>query len=215
MIIWGGIQYITSELPGVKGEGKKRISDAILGLLVALGAWLLLYTINPSLINTNVNIAGTTITGVDVPQVAINGKFCGIYDDGAPWDTATAGPIMRSSIPAGISVPKGECTKVGEPNCTSTRTFLYIIPGIIKQKCPTCQIVITGGTECWLHGLGSRHKPNDTGVDFRATPTLNEYITGNTAFPTDPGPYPKDGMSFLAEQPNQTINTTAGHWHSE
>lgn len=60
-IVIAGIQYITSELPGVKGEAKGSIMNAIIGLLVALGAWVIINTVNPAALNTNVQIAQTTI----------------------------------------------------------------------------------------------------------------------------------------------------------
>jgi len=60
MIIIGGIQYMSTESIGGKGAGKKKIQDAVLGLLLALGSWLILFTINPSLTNFNVKIASIT-----------------------------------------------------------------------------------------------------------------------------------------------------------
>lgn len=51
MIIYGGIQYMTSIVPSEKGSGKDTITHAIFGLIVALGAYLILYTINPNLLN--------------------------------------------------------------------------------------------------------------------------------------------------------------------
>ena len=36
-----------------RSEGKKQISGALWGLLLAFGAWLILYTINPELIKLN------------------------------------------------------------------------------------------------------------------------------------------------------------------
>jgi lipoprotein-anchoring transpeptidase ErfK/SrfK len=61
MIVFGGIQYMTSELVHSKEAGKQRITNAVLGLLVALGAYLILFTVNPNLLDT----------AVDVPQVKI------------------------------------------------------------------------------------------------------------------------------------------------
>jgi len=55
MIVLGGIEYMTSELPGNKESGKERITHAIFGLLLALGAWLILYTINPDLLKTDLS----------------------------------------------------------------------------------------------------------------------------------------------------------------
>jgi len=61
MIVMGGIQYMTSELISSKEEGKKRITNAILGLLIALGAYLILFTINPNLLKLDVAIPATSI----------------------------------------------------------------------------------------------------------------------------------------------------------
>lgn len=50
MIVIGGIQYITAYgNPGMVGNAKNRITQALIGLLLAVGAWLILYTINPDL----------------------------------------------------------------------------------------------------------------------------------------------------------------------
>ncbi|MEK7622188.1 MAG: pilin [Patescibacteria group bacterium] len=55
-IVIGGLQYIFSEVPGVKSSGKERISNALVGLILALAAYLILYTINPDLINLNLKL---------------------------------------------------------------------------------------------------------------------------------------------------------------
>ena len=54
MILFGGIEYMTSELISSKEAGKERIRNALLGLLLALGAWTILYTINPNLLNSDI-----------------------------------------------------------------------------------------------------------------------------------------------------------------
>lgn len=51
MIVLGGMEYMTSELISSKEAGKDKIKNAIIGLLIALGAWLILNTINPTLLN--------------------------------------------------------------------------------------------------------------------------------------------------------------------
>ena len=60
MIVIGGLEYMTSELITSKEEGKKRIGEALFGLIIALGAWALLFTINPDLLNSDVNIPNAT-----------------------------------------------------------------------------------------------------------------------------------------------------------
>src|SRR3989344_5351889 len=57
MIVIGGIEYMTSELI----SGKERMTQAVLGLLIALGAYALLFTINPDLLSTRLNISDATV----------------------------------------------------------------------------------------------------------------------------------------------------------
>ena len=51
MIVWGGVQIMTTDSYTGKSEGKTKIWDAIWGLLLALVSWLILYTINPAILN--------------------------------------------------------------------------------------------------------------------------------------------------------------------
>ncbi len=51
MIIIGGIQYMTTDSWNKKEEGKERIRNALYGLGLALVSWLILYTINPNLVD--------------------------------------------------------------------------------------------------------------------------------------------------------------------
>ncbi len=52
MMIIGGFQYLTSAGDSGKiGAAKKRITDALIGLALALGSYALLYTINPDLVS--------------------------------------------------------------------------------------------------------------------------------------------------------------------
>ncbi|MDP2788705.1 MAG: D-alanyl-D-alanine carboxypeptidase family protein [bacterium] len=69
MIIMGGMEYIMSEIAHTKQHGKDRITNAVLGLLIALGSWILLNTINPKLLDTNLKIAGTVIEFADEREV--------------------------------------------------------------------------------------------------------------------------------------------------
>lgn len=51
MIIWGGIDYLTSAgNPSKTGEAKDKIRSAILGLIIVFASWMILNTINPNLV---------------------------------------------------------------------------------------------------------------------------------------------------------------------
>ncbi len=51
MIMIGGLEYVLTEKAGSKEDAKTRISGAIVGLLLALSSYIILYTINPCLIS--------------------------------------------------------------------------------------------------------------------------------------------------------------------
>lgn len=59
MIVIGGIQYIGSESLWGKQDGKEKIQKAIWGLLLAIFAWLLLYSIDPRLTQFDLSINPT------------------------------------------------------------------------------------------------------------------------------------------------------------
>ncbi|MFA6177756.1 MAG: NlpC/P60 family protein [Candidatus Paceibacterota bacterium] len=92
MIVMGGIEYMTSELPGEKGDGKGKIINAIFGLILALGAWTLLYTINPKLLDSSLS----SLKNVEV-TVELGGEGT------RELNTAT---IKTDLISAGIICPR-------------------------------------------------------------------------------------------------------------
>lgn len=54
-IVWGGIKYaLAAGNPSGQSEGKEWIMGALWGILLLAGAYLLLHTINPALINLNI-----------------------------------------------------------------------------------------------------------------------------------------------------------------
>lgn len=101
MIVMGGIQYMTSELISSKEEGRHRITNALIGLLIALGAYLILYTINPNLLKT-IDVSDTsqlpsaTIALTETPPLASDFDSLGSIPTGA-----------TSLCSQGISTPDG------------------------------------------------------------------------------------------------------------
>jgi len=63
-IVIGGIAMIAGGASETaRSDAKKRIQDAIYGLLLALASWLILYTINPDLAAMKLTIPEVNITG--------------------------------------------------------------------------------------------------------------------------------------------------------
>lgn len=69
MIIWGGFEVMLSESPFKIGNGKDRIWNAIIGLVMVLASYLILETIDPRLVQIN-----TTIPTVEVKDLAKDGS---------------------------------------------------------------------------------------------------------------------------------------------
>lgn len=68
MIIWGGIEYMTSDAWQNKDNGRKRIQDALWGLGLALISYLILFTINPCLVIFKSGSGGCTQTNTFLTQ---------------------------------------------------------------------------------------------------------------------------------------------------
>jgi hypothetical protein len=56
MIIWGGFEIMLSEAIPAKMEGKSRVYNALIGLLMVLSSYLILRTIDPRLVEINTSI---------------------------------------------------------------------------------------------------------------------------------------------------------------
>ncbi|HEY9583860.1 MAG TPA: pilin [Candidatus Paceibacterota bacterium] len=69
MIIWGGVEYMGSEVPFIKSNGKQKIWNAITGLLMVLASYLILATIDPRLVEINTKIEPIEIRQEDLNAV--------------------------------------------------------------------------------------------------------------------------------------------------
>ncbi|MBP6912006.1 MAG: hypothetical protein KBB88_02295 [Candidatus Pacebacteria bacterium] len=243
MIVVGGIQYMSTDNFGEKMEGKGRIMNAVGGMLLLIGAYMILNTLNPNLIDFNFKINQVTIEADPIldastaPEKKADGTYssalCTGYIDGATWPTDI--PTLRNNIEntpgealpgLGIDVrssfgtgEEGYCKNVGDPKCTTvyytpaTATRLNGDLAQLKQNCVGCSLVITGGSECWLH---KTHGPEASVVDMSVDSGLTKYLTGSTSFPSTcswrnlPPPYSKG--QALSEGPTCSWKP-ASHWH--
>lgn len=64
MIVIGAITYLSSDAFSGKAEGKEMMLNAVLGLILALGSWLILNTINPNLASS---------LEIHIPSVSLDG----------------------------------------------------------------------------------------------------------------------------------------------
>ena len=205
MIVIGGLEYMTSELTESKAHGKESIKNAILGLLLALGAWTILNQINPQLLKTDLSSLQNATVTVDiqdnVPQTPTNGKY-GNNAAGADW-AAIAGATV--SLPSGVSAQTGECATVGQMGCLSTRGLNTSNLQSIQAGC-NCQITLTEGTAYWQHGGASGRTTHGVGsstVDIKGGADLDNYLSGGKPL-VNFTRYTASGISSLYE---------TNHWH--
>ena len=62
MIVVGGFQYMSSDAFQNKKEGLERVQNAVKGLILVIGAGLILSEINPDLLKLNLSLSPVTIT---------------------------------------------------------------------------------------------------------------------------------------------------------
>ncbi|MDE1875010.1 MAG: hypothetical protein KGH68_03025 [Patescibacteria group bacterium] len=71
MIIWAGVEYATAEAIGKKTDAKEKWQGAIVGLLLLLSSYIILRTINVSLVDVNLDL-GNPLKGVLTTSAALN-----------------------------------------------------------------------------------------------------------------------------------------------
>jgi len=71
MLVIAGIEYIGGAgSPSARKDANKRIWNAIFGIMLALGAWLILNTINPELLKTELNIQPVAVPATQTGETA-------------------------------------------------------------------------------------------------------------------------------------------------
>ncbi len=124
-IICGGIEYATVENVGKKGEGRKHIQQAILGLVIVLSPALVLGIINPSILNLSLALpalnlqAGNSVApvaggnGTVAPATTDTSTGCSVTGQKGFLQTATC-----PSMPAATQWASANCsgrTPSGDP----------------------------------------------------------------------------------------------------
>jgi hypothetical protein len=83
MIVVGGIQYMSTDNFGEKAVGKEHIKNAVGGMILLLGAYMILNTLNPNLVDFNFSISEVSVEAAaiidtgeygEAPQLA-DGSF--------------------------------------------------------------------------------------------------------------------------------------------
>jgi hypothetical protein len=143
MIVMGGVQYMTSDLVSSKEEGKKTITNAIFGLLIGLGAVLILNTINPNLLDVCLNnlpkaeivISPETneeTIGITGKTVTIGGQNLNACDEKTLTTIAFLGKQVKVNK---IVVPELQAINTAWQNSTDPAVKNYKINSVIGYAC--------------------------------------------------------------------------------
>jgi len=156
-IVYGGILYAASAgNPGKQSEGREWITSALLGLLLLAGAYLILYTINPNLVNLNlpslqaVSVAGTSqgaCSSMSCPTGSSPVNVAGACDcqDGA--GTVYCGGSNNGQCPSGQTCSQTQSFPAVWA-CVSSASFTCGVPPSRIGTCP-------GGEACKQTGFGA------------------------------------------------------------
>lgn len=175
MLVVNGVQYMFSDIPGIKVAAKNRLGSIIWGLILAFSVWLILFTINPNLVEfdfiTSLREAAGMVT-VDESEGEDEGE--------GPNERETA--QRRQLADAGIGVNKGPCQSSTDTNCTNIgdlppEAIARLVTLSSKCNQRNC-IVVTGGAEAGhrTHGAGIPM------VDLRKTVGLSTLIRDEGRF---------------------------------
>ena len=114
MLIFAGLEWMTSGAVGKKEDAIKKINAALFGLLLTLGSWLFLNTINPAAVNFNLNL--TEIIIVDSSAPIIGGYYCQLEENGpyyGPYSTEESCVANTECVTTGTYGENRYCLKMG------------------------------------------------------------------------------------------------------
>ncbi len=124
MMMIGGLQYLTAGGdPSKVSRAKSRISDAVLGLVLVFGSYLLLYAINPTLTAGSVllvpKVEQTVFVANETPEYLV--------------DESTPTAATAQSNPAGTKTPPTQGSSV-----PSLKQYDFKNVGYINSNSPKC-----------------------------------------------------------------------------
>jgi hypothetical protein len=209
MIVMGGLEYMTSELINKKQEGKDRIRNAILGLLLALGAWTLLNTINPNILKSDVSIPTATVTvtlqdETETPDEAVTS------DAGAPSGPTASCPSGIGRTAGGISICNSIVSQVNAMVTSATAAGINLTGGGYRSTASQTALRVkncNGNTTDRSAScspptaiVGASRHQQGLAIDFKCDGTLIQNNT-NKCFVWLQSNASKYGLANLASEP--------------
>lgn len=76
MISWSGFQYMTTDAVFGKSQAKENLTNAIYGLVLVLASYAILYTINPKILDFNLNLQRVPASQSGTVSASPTGNSC-------------------------------------------------------------------------------------------------------------------------------------------
>jgi len=169
VLIYGAILWTVSGAVTSKQDALEWIKGALWGLVLLLGAYLILWTINPDLVNLK----------------SQEELFKPIAPGTATTITPTPGTSTDAQIRQNLSQISGGKITVNYPEPRTSLNGLRdsTISGVLSlwNSCGKCDLVITAGTETAYHAPGKFGHASGYKVDLRPTDDLNSAIYNRIA----------------------------------
>lgn len=177
MISYGGFLYMTSDAISGKSSGREYIENAVWGLVLVIGSWVILNTINPQLLQFDLNISKPPTLAQEASVETAGGPivpFKELSDAEKILDAK-----MRVDLKSNhVTVNNGICTGGQTKGCTNLVGLpdsAYSGVKNVASSC-SCDVMITGGTE----GGHSSHNQGNPAMDLSLNnKALNDYIAKN------------------------------------
>ncbi len=133
MMMIGGVQYLTAGGDASKvAKGKQRITDALLGLVIVVGSYLLMYSVNPDLVTFSslkiIKLEPVTYVANETPEFLVDEPV----------------PPAASQL-TGSATPKAGPAGAGGGNVPSLKQYDYRNVGYLNKGTPQCVTVGNAG----------------------------------------------------------------------
>ncbi|MFA6608547.1 MAG: hypothetical protein WCT07_01400 [Candidatus Paceibacterota bacterium] len=217
----GGIYRMQASEAGIR-KSNEEFKRGTLGLLGVLGLFLILYTLNKSLLSgdvglaalkikpaTNISVSGSTVSSQ--PSTA-NPSIPTTNDDPAGWNAIKNDSVVRAQLAAlpngGITVNKSVCITPTQTSCTTVGGWPDATISMLSQLRNTCsgRIMITGGTEAGHRSHGPGLTPVDVSLNDNQLESCIRSFPKTTADSFCYKSYTKFGFTFCDE-------IGVRHWH--
>jgi hypothetical protein len=195
-IIWAGIQYaMSSGNPGKQGDARDQITQAFLGILLLVGAYLILNVINPDL----------TVLKLPTLESLKTQTFNYTPIAGGTLENEANIRAMLSSQGINVNADPPRTQLAGLRAGTINEVVL------LKNTCK-CDITITGGNEPG-HASGEFSHGNGYKVDLALASSLNSYIENNpSAFRRLPQPRSDGAILYQSQRSGVVYAKENNHW---